>query len=306
MGSLMTFAEAAVVAQEAHHAMGMHEYCLMWSTLIVVTVLFVTALMARGQAGLVPRGVAAVYEHIFDWLEGIAVGFMGREGRNYVPLACSFFLFILMSNWLGLLPWPIFEEHGHELPLFESPTASISTTLALAVLSFLAFNLLGIKKRVFPPAGGHSPHEDHGSHDESAEAHAVEGGLVGLWDWIAHFWHPTPKLARDFQGVMKLMLIPLFVLFLGLNFVEEFARIASLSLRLYGNIFGEHAAKANMILTMDSMMGRGDAMGYGIALIVFGASCFVTLLGALAGFVQAMVFTMLTLSYIAHAVADEH
>jgi F0F1-type ATP synthase membrane subunit a len=80
----------------------------------------------------------------------------------------------------------------------------------------------------------------------------------------------------------------------------------SLSLRLYGNIFGEHAAKANLLSTMEAMFHQGDFMGYAIAMLVFGASCFVTVLGALAGFVQAMVFAMLSLSYIAHAVADEH
>ena len=47
--------------------------------------------------------------------------------------------------------------------------------------------------------------------------------------------------------------------------------------------------------------------GYGLlAGLIWGASLFATLLGALAGFIQAMVFTILSLVYIAHAVADEH
>lgn len=316
LGSMMFASEAA----HGHGpGMGLHEWCLIWSSLIVIGLIVLTAGWARAQAALVPRGMAAVYEHMFDWLEGIAVGFMGKEGRNYVPLAMSFFLYILIANWLGLLPLPTFVSDGHHIPLFESPTASISTTLALAVLSFLAFNLLGIKKKVFPPRHHHGHVHDHDhdhGHDHGHEGHVHEhghdhhhhapGGLQGLWEWIGHFWQPTPKLWKEFDGFLKLLVFPLFFLFLSLNFIEEVARIMSLSLRLYGNIFGEHAAKANLLGTMETMFHQGDFMGYAIALLVFGASCFVTLLGALAGFVQAMVFAMLSLSYIAHAVADEH
>ncbi len=44
----------------------------------------------------------------------------------------------------------------------------------------------------------------------------------------------------------------------------------------------------------------------GVSGLIWGAALFATLLGALAGFVQAMVFTMLSLVYIQHAVADDH
>jgi F-type H+-transporting ATPase subunit a len=288
---------------------GLHEWCLIWSSAVVVLVILGTAVAARSQTGLVPKGVAAVYEHMFDWMEGIAIGFMGKEGRNYVPLALSFFLYILIANWLGLLPWPVFGHGEHGIPLYESPTASISTTLALAILSFLAFNLLGLKKRVFPPQHHHHHHHDeHGAHEHEHEHehHHAPGGLMGLWQWISHFWQPAPKLWSEFSGGLRLIVVALFFLFLGLNFIEEFARIMSLSLRLYGNISGEHAAKVNMIMIIEQMMAQGGLTGYGVAAVVFGASCFVTILGALAGFVQAMVFSMLTLSYIAHAVADDH
>jgi len=103
------------------------------------------------------------------------------------------------------------------------------------------------------------------------------------------------------------MLVPLlFFLFLALNFVEEWARIISLSLRLYGNIYGEHTAKAQL---MDAAFNFFSSANVGLMLmgvLLLGVATFVSVLGALMGFVQAMVFTMLSLSYIAHAVADEH
>jgi len=317
---------------EAAEGLDPHSTVLILSTLVVVAVILVTAYVARTQLATVPKGMAAVYEHIFDWLDGISQGFMGREGRNYVPLAMSFFLFILVSNWIGLLPSPVvaIQEGAKtvELPLFEAPSASYNTTLALAILSFLAFNLLGLKKRIFPPphsadhGHGHEHEHEHG-HDHSHAHdlnhgttdvaipgeihHQAQGGIAGLGQWIAHFWAPTPTLWRTMEGGLKYVLVPLlFVLFLGLNFVEEWARILSLSLRLYGNIFGEHMAKEQLLHNAFMFFTSGDLTLMMMGILLLGVATFVTVLGALAGFVQAMVFTMLSLSYIAHAVADEH
>lgn len=311
---------AAVAAEEAVHAghanhmeLGLHEWSLVWSSLIVIGIILVSAVMAKSQSGLVPRGTAAVYEHMFDWLDGIAISFMGKQGRNYVPLAMSFFLFILISNWLGLLPWPVWHQgHGPtmtEVAMFESPTVSISTTLALALLAVAAFNLLGLKKALFPPkehAHAHS-HDGH-AHDHAHDHHHHEakGGLAGLGAWIAKLWDPTPAIYRDLAGPLKLIAIPLFFLFLLLNTMERFLPAVSLSLRLYGNIFAKHTVRGSLFEMMQQMLQQGDFFSWAIFLLLLGSSCFVAILGALAGFLQAMIFTVLFISYIGHAVADEH
>lgn len=303
--------------EAAAHSSGVsgHDMVIMTSTSLVVLFILGTAMVARSQAGTVPKGMAAVYEIIFDWLDGIAQGFMGREGRNYVPLSMSFFLFILMSNWAGLIPLPALVEVAHgehvaHIPPFEAPSSSYNTTLSLAFLAFLAFNLLGLRKRLFPPAAEHHHDHEHDhdhAHGEEHHHHHNPGGIVGLWQWISHFWAPTPALLKSAKSPFEYALVPfLFVLFLGLNFVEEFARILSLSLRLYGNIFGEHTAKEKIMETMYNFLVSPDVVNKFLSIIVWGASLVVTLLGGLAGFIQAMVFTMLLLSYIAHAVADEH
>ena len=313
-------ANEAVEATEHVSGMGIHDSVIVFSAFLVVAVLLSTAAVARMQLGIVPKGLGAVYEHIFDWIDGMAQGFMGKEGRTYVPLCMSFFLFILFSNWGGMIPLPsfiTFQENGQteSMPPFESPSSSYSTTLALAILAFFAFNLLGLKKRIFPPvaapasdAHGHAhdhahDHEDHGGHRDSHNS----GGVLGLWQWIGHYWQPTPTLWKTMDGGLKYSLVPvLFFFFLGLNFIEEFARILSLSLRLYGNIFGEHAAKENILSTMYKFLSSGDILQIVMSSLVWISSLVVTLLGGLAGFIQAMVFTMLLMSYIAHAVADDH
>ena len=329
---------------------GLHQMLIVGSTAIVVSVLILLALAARKQIGVVPRGLGAAFEHVFDWIEGMATDMIGAGCRQYVPLLMSFFLFILFSNWSGLLPLPVMNygaphhhaaagknpeaqleaevkeevqeetqaDHAQEHVMFEAPTASYNTTLALAMISFFAFNWFGIKKNVFPNWGKseHGAHHEH-AHEGDDHHHHSAGGLVGVWNWILHYIQPTPMLYRSFDGGLKLLAFPLGVLFLCLNIMEEFARILSLSLRLFGNISGEHQVKvilADVMRTflMQSLAGfkagsliAGPAW-LGVSGLIFGAALFATLLGALAGFVQAMVFTMLSLVYIAHAVADEH
>ena len=68
-----------------------------------------------------PSGVQNVFEVIFDGLSGYVDEIMGPHGHAYFTLIGTLFLFILTSNILGLIPG------------FNSPTANINTTAALAI-----------------------------------------------------------------------------------------------------------------------------------------------------------------------------
>lgn len=320
---------------------------LVGSTVVVVALVVMVAWLGRQGTGLVPKGMGAVFEHVWDWIDDLARDMMGPEGRRYVPFAMSIFLFVLASNWSGLLPMPKF-AHGwppaaahaaeaaqespgasaHEEPLFEAPSVSFNTTLALAMVSFLAFNFYGLRKnlegpRPHAPMGAPAdPHEagdqGHGATPAHGHAPGKGGGLGGLVTWVAHFWQPTPMLWRDLSGPMRYLLVPLLAcLFIVLNIVEEVARLVSLSIRLYGNIYGEHQVKGKLAETMQSFLdqsgasfqsgGIGPAAGYGVmAVLLWASSFFVTCIGTLAGFIQAFIFFVLTLSYISHAVAEDH
>jgi F0F1-type ATP synthase membrane subunit a len=330
---------------------GLHQALIVGSTAIVVLVILLLALAARGQIGVVPKGLGAAFEHVFDWIDGMAHDMIGPGGRQYVPLLMSFFIFILFSNWSGLLPLPVFtygapqhvaapkgvagmdsrvaqdlaeegdvenaeSEKAHaedEDVMFEPPTASYNTTLALALISFFAFNVFGMMKHM---GIGQSAHHHH--HEGEAHAHHSSNPIIGFGNWVLHYVQPTPMLWRSMDGAMKYTLVPLLgLLFICLNIMEEFARILSLSLRLFGNISGEHQVKLTLMDVMRSFLTQsflslksGNVLlgpaWMGVAGMIWGAAMFATLLGALAGFVQAMVFTMLSLVYIAHAVADEH
>lgn len=339
----------SILAAAGHHGgFGLHESMLVGSTVIVVLLVVILAAVARSQIGVVPKGFGAAFEHVFDWIDGMAQDMIGPAGRQYVPLLMSFFLFILFSNWSGLIPLPVLSYQAHQVAaparglsgldarvaedleetagspeehagkheaehvMFEAPTASYNTTLALALISFFAFNWFGIKKNCFPS----KEHEHHHEGDDHAHHHVDP--FTGFFHWLAHYVQPTPMLWRTMEGPMRYGLVPLLgVLFLCLNIMEEFARIVSLSLRLFGNISGEHQVKMTLMDVMRSFIAQGGAglkagqlvigpAWLGVAGMIWGAALFATLLGALAGFVQAMVFTMLSLVYIQHAVADEH
>ncbi len=293
---------------------------LLASTAVVVAVVVLLAWVARRRSGLVPTGLGAVVEHLYDWVDEMARDMMGPQGRRYVPFAMSIFLFVLASNWSGLLPVPKFaeagappvalhsQESGEQVvghPLFEAPSVSFNTTLALAVVSFLSFNFYGLRKNLEVHPGS-----VHGSHRR--------GGIAGFVKWLSHFWEPTPMLWRDLSGAMRYLLVPLLAcLFIVLNVVEEFARLISLSIRLYGNIFGEHEVKTQLTSTLSGFLGQsesafqagsvGGGAGYGMmSLLLWGSSFFVLCVGALAGFIQAFIFFVLTLSYISHVVAEDH
>ena len=84
-----------------------------------------------------PTGVQNLLEAIVSGLENFIVDIMGPEGRHYLSLIGTLFLFILVCNLEGLIPG------------FDSPTANINTTLALALVTFTATHYIGIKRHGF-------------------------------------------------------------------------------------------------------------------------------------------------------------
>lgn len=96
----------------------------------------------------------SVLEGLYNFFEEIAP----KHINEFFPLVTTFFLFILLANWSGLLPGVgtigfFLQEHGEEhfVPLFRGATGDLNTTLALAIVSvvslhYFAFKHLGLKK----------------------------------------------------------------------------------------------------------------------------------------------------------------
>jgi F-type H+-transporting ATPase subunit a len=177
-----------------------------------------------------PTGVQNVLETIVSGLENFVVDIMGPEGRHYLSLIGSLFLFILVCNLQGLIPG------------FDSPTANINTTLALALVTFTATHYIGIKRHGFA--------------------------------YVKHFMGPMWALAP---------------LMLPIELISHLARVMSLTFRLFGNMVAKH--KLLLVLAL---------------LAPYIAPVPILGLGLLVAFVQALVFTLLTMLYLSGSVEEAH
>jgi len=177
-----------------------------------------------------PSGVQNLLETVVGGLENFVVDIMGPEGKHYLSLIGSLFLFILVCNLQGLIPG------------FDSPTANINTTLALALVSFSATHYIGIKRHGFA--------------------------------YIKHFMGPMWALAP---------------LMLPIELISHFARVMSLTFRLFGNMVAKH--KLLLVLAL---------------LAPYIAPVPILGLGLLVAFVQALVFTLLTMLYLSGSIEEAH
>ena len=191
-----------------------------------------SALLSSNDHGLAPDGTLTprnLLEVITDFISGLAESVIGHHSEQYVPLMCSFFLFILLCNFIGMIPG------------FAPPTSNFNITLALGAVSFLAFNYYGFK---------------------------AQG--VG---YLKHFAGPIWWLA---------------VLMIPLEIIGALVRPFSLGLRLFGNLFGDH-----LVLEIFTDLTR-----VAVPVVFY-------LLGTLVTVIQAFVFTLLSMIYIALAVHHE-
>lgn len=192
-----------------------------WLIVLVLILMawFVNKAVIRGKF----TKLRGTLELLIDFLEGWYASFIGsrQNARRFMPLLGTLFLFILFSNYLGVLP-----TVGSPGSLF-APTGRWGTTLGLAIIVAIAVQYVSVKE-------------------------------LGVWGWIKHLLHLGP-----------------------LSILEEFVRPFSLSLRLFGNIFGEETL-LGVIIFLAPMIAPIPIMGLSL---MFGA-------------IQAVVFTTLTAIYI--------
>ena len=114
------------------------EWMILSHYVIVLCVIFLVARAATRKLQLVPTGAQNVMETFVGGIVSMGTDTMGeKNARTYMPLIASLALVIFFSNMLGVIPG------------FESPTSNINFTLSLALIVFVYYNYLGIKKNGF-------------------------------------------------------------------------------------------------------------------------------------------------------------
>ncbi|PSO50946.1 MAG: F0F1 ATP synthase subunit A [Cyanobacteria bacterium QH_8_48_120] len=113
---------------------------------IVIGILLVASLTATRNLARVPGGFQNFMEYALEFVRNIARDQIGeKEYRPWVPFVGTLFLFIFVANWSGsLVPWSVVELPEGELA---APTNDINTTVALALLTSLAYFYAGFSKR---------------------------------------------------------------------------------------------------------------------------------------------------------------
>jgi len=201
--------------------------------LIIVLAFLATRGLQRVPGSRFHNAVEWAVESLYDFVTNL----MGRErARRFTPLLGSFFLFILFSNYTGLLPVLPHEDW------FQPPTSRWGVTGGLAIFSILSVQVYGLAT--------------HGL-----------GYFKRFLEGPAYVWPLT---------------VPLAV-------IEELIRPFSLSLRLFANIFGGEAVLAGLLSAIPWFLPIG-----------------VMAIELVAGFVQALIFTMLSALYIEAATGEFH
>ncbi|HEY6221599.1 MAG TPA: F0F1 ATP synthase subunit A [Candidatus Eisenbacteria bacterium] len=178
-----------------------------------------------------PGGVQTFLEMIVSAIRSLIEDVIGHgTEKKYLPMIGAFAVFIFVANLFGLFFF------------LSPPTGVLSTTVALALVSFVYFNAQGIR----------------------------EHGVLG---YLKHFMGPV------------LWLAPLFFV---IEMIGNFARILSLSLRLFMNIYGEHTA---------------TGIFAGLAPIVVPWPLMA--LGLFTALLQSFIFVTLTAVYISLGTAHE-
>src|SRR5882724_11794488 len=222
------------------------------------------------------------------------VAFAASRNVQLVPRGLQNFLEVVLEQFIQMIDDVMGVEGRRYLPLLATlglfivtanlislvpgmggPTSNLNTNAACALIVFFSYHWIGVRKR-------------------------------GALTYLAHFAGPVPLALKPLMFVIEI--------------ISHLARPLSLTLRLFGNMIGGHILLAIIFFLMglQGLIGwalSGGALGAvvggigGLVMIVFTVG-FLYPLKILVSFLQAFIFVMLTMLYIAGAVegaeADEH
>lgn len=196
--------EISIKAETLFH-LGVFNFTNSYLLSLVVTVILISlAFWFRKNLALIPGKLQSLFEFFMDEALGMMDTILGsrKESEKYFPIIATIFLFVIFSNWMGLLPGTgslgltheIYREGKTEtvlIPLLRAPTSDLNFTIALAIIAVFFVNLLG----------------------------AMAVGMRAHAGKFFNFKNPI----YTFVGILEL--------------ISEFVKIISFSFRLFGNVF---------------------------------------------------------------------
>lgn len=260
--------EITLFAEPVFHIGGFTVTNSLLSSWLVVVLIIIFSVTIRKNIKKIPNRLQTVLELVLEEALKLCDQVTGERklSKKVFPVAISIFFFVLLNNWLGILPGVgsigfIEEVEGHKafIPLLRGATADINTTMALALISVIGANVFGVLS-------------------------------IGLWKTFNKYFN-FAGLAAIPRKIMKdptiIVVAPITFVVGLIELVGELAKVASLSFRLFGNVFAGEVLLASMSALL--------AVGIPIPFIF---------LEILVGVIQAMIFAMLTLVYFTIAAQD--
>lgn len=238
---------------------------------LVVLVIAIFSIVLKNKIKQIPRGIHNLFEIIIEGALNLCDSITGdrKKTMKFFPITFALFLFVLLNNWFGLLPGvgsigfnQVHDGHHVFVPLLRGGTADLNTTLGLALFAVIGSHIVGVV-------------------------------MVGVWKHfnkfinLKAFAEIPKKIAKD----PTIVLVNPIKAFVGLvEIIGEIAKIASLSFRLFGNIFAGEVLLASMALLFAFLLP-----------IPF------MFLELIVGIIQALIFSVLTLVYMTiSSHAEEH
>ena len=233
----------------------------------VVVIIIVLSLFLRSKLKEIPGKLQNIFEMIIDGALGLCDQVTNSRTLSIkiFPIAISVFFFILINNWLGILPlggFGLLEKGEHGLifvPFLRGGTADINTTIALAIMAVFGANLFGIIS-------------------------------LGIWKTFNKYVNlkMIGQIGKKIRKDPTIVIIAPITFFVGLiEIVGEFAKVASLSFRLFGNVFAGEVLLVSMA-----------------ALIAYLVPIPFIFLEILVGIIQALIFSILLVVYFTISATD--
>jgi len=239
------------------------------NTWLVVFLVVVLGVSLRGRVKMIPGKIQNIMEMVIEFFLGVFDSVTGsrKASLKFFPFVFSFFVLILCNNWLGLLPGVgsvgnVVGKDGHEIfiPYFRGGTADLNTTLALAIIGVVASHIFGVL-------------------------------AIGAWKHFNKFINLNAfiEITKKAKNDPAILIVNPIKAFVGLiEVIGEIAKVASLSFRLFGNIFAGEVLLASMA-----------------AILAFGLPIPFMFLEVLVGVIQALIFSMLILAYLTMNTSEE-
>lgn len=219
--------------------------------LIAWGIILILSVLAVRKISIIPSGLQNFMEMVFEQIFNLADTIIGPEAKRHYPLFLGIFIYIFISNILGVIPGMI------------SPTSNLNIPIVLAVIVFIYYNIQGIVKHKL--------------------------------GYIKKFTVPG----------LPLWMMPVNILIFFIELISQFVRPFSLSLRLFCNVFAKEAllgVLGVLVITFFLLPGISKA----ILIMPLFLRPVIILLAILIGLVQALIFLILSMIYVAGAVKSAH